>query len=126
MENDLNVYDEQTNELLEPPFDYTKGKLYKSIRFVAHHEAQEEVSHEELMLGTEHMNGGKGLYSIVIDQEAKDAWDEYEDCLIWHTFTEEELASGGSTGIVLEDILAAVDQKVSDGIVAAVALSKGG
>lgn len=125
MENDLKVYDETTGEILEGPFDYSKGKLYESFRFIAHHEAQEEISHEEIMPGTEHMNDGKGLSTIVIDQPAKEAWDEYARCLIWHTFTEEELKPD-SSGISISDVLAAVDQKVSDGIVAAVALSKGG
>lgn len=126
MAEDLKVYDETTGELLEGPFDYSKGRIYQSVRFVAHHDAQEEVSHEEIMPGTEHMNDGNGLSAIIIDQPAKDAWDEYENCFMWHTFTEEELSSGTSFGTDTKYIMDTIDKKVNSAIVTAVALSKGG
>lgn len=126
MEGDLKVYDEKTGEVLEGPFDYSKGKLYKGTRFVGHQEAQEEISHKELMPGTEHMNGGNGLYTTVIDQPAKEAEDMYEECYFWHTFTDEDFSSGTSTSIDTERIMNTINEKVSSAIVTAVALSKGG
>lgn len=115
------IYDEKTGELLEGPFDYSKGEVREGTRFVAHHEEQEEVSHKEIMPGTEHMNGGNGLYTIVIDQPAKEAWDEYEPCLVWHEFTENELATNNVSELVSQ----IVDEKITSAIATAVALSKG-
>ena len=60
---------------------------------MAHHDAVEEVSHLEVMPGTEDMNGGKGLRAKVIDVPAQEAGDEYEDCLYYPPSTEEELAA---------------------------------
>nr|DAE23926.1 MAG TPA: hypothetical protein [Myoviridae sp. ctool15] len=88
----MNIYHETTLERLENP-DLTLGRTYPARRFVAHHDAVAEVSHLEVMPGTEAMNGGKGLRGMVIDVPAKDAWDEYEDCLYYHPYTEEELAA---------------------------------
>ena len=82
----MNVYHEETMELLESP-DLELGRTYPGSRFVAHHEAVEEQSHLEVM------NGGKGLRGKVIDVPAQEAWDEYEDCLLYHPYTEEELAA---------------------------------
>ena len=122
----MNIYDEKTNEVMQEPLDYSKGRLYKGSRFVAHHDAQEEISHKELMPGTEHMNGGNGLYEIVIDQQAKEEYDEYEECYFWHTFTDEELSSGASGNADTEYIMSTIDKKVNSAIITAVALSKGG
>lgn len=122
MEEEHKVYDETTGELLEGPFDYEKGEVRQGTRFVAHHEAQEEVSHLEVMPGTEHMNGGKGLYTKVIDQFAKEAWDEYEDCFVWHVFTNEELLLKNPS----QYLSGLVDERISGAITTAVALSKGG
>lgn len=88
----MNIYHEETMELLENP-DLDLGRTYPGSRFVAHHDAVEEQSHLEVMPGTEAMNGGKGLRGKVIDVPAKAAWDEYEDCLLYHPYTEEELAA---------------------------------
>lgn len=86
----MNVYHEETMELLPDP-DLTLGRTYPGRRFVAHHETVEEVSHLEVMPGTEAMNGGAGLRGKVVDVAAQEAWDEYEDCLLYHPYTEEEL-----------------------------------
>ena len=86
----MNTYDETTFELIESP-DLELGYTYPGRRFVAHHDAVEEQSHLEVMPGTEAMNGGKGLRGKVIDVPAQEAWDEYEDCLLYHPYTEEEL-----------------------------------
>ena len=88
----LKIYDESTHELLESP-SLVLGYTYPGRMFVAHHEAVEEVSHLEVMPGTEAMNGGKGLRGKVVDVPATAAWDEYEDCLYYHTYTDEELAA---------------------------------
>ena len=88
----MNTYDETTFELIESP-DLELGRTYPGRRFVAHHEAVEEVRHLEVMRGSEVMNGGKGLRGPVIDVPASPAWDEYEDCLYYHPYTEEELAA---------------------------------
>ena len=63
--------------------------------FIAHHEAQEEIqqqSHYEIE--KEYPNGGKDLKEVidVEYQPAKEAWDEYEDVLVYIPYTEEELA----------------------------------
>lgn len=121
MEEKQKVYDEVTGELLEGPFDYEKGEVRQGTRFVAHHEAQEETSHNELMPGTEHMNGGNGLHTKVVDQPAREAWDEYEDCLVWHAFTTEELLVKNPSAY----ISSLVDDRISGAISTAVALSKG-
>lgn len=89
----MNIYDELTDELIEGDPDLSLGYTYPGRRFLAHHEAVEEVSHLEVMPGTEAMNGGKGLRGKVVDVPATAAWDEYEDCLYYHTYTDEELAA---------------------------------
>ena len=88
----MNIYHEKTMELLSNP-DLEIGSTYPGRHFVAHHEAVAEVSHLEVMPGTELLNGGKGLRGKVVDVPAQDAWDEYEDCLLYHPYTEEELAA---------------------------------
>lgn len=86
----MKTYDESTfEEILEP--DYTAGYVYPYRRYIGHHDAVEEQSHFEVMLGTETLNGGKGLRGKIVDVPASPAWDEYEDCLLYHTYTEDEL-----------------------------------
>lgn len=81
----MKVYDE-SNQLLPKAPDLEKGWLEYTQRLVKHHPAQEESSHTEVMPGTD------GLRHLVIDQPARDAWDEYEDVQIYHPYTPEELA----------------------------------
>lgn len=88
----MKTYDEKTWEEIEEP-DLSAGYTYAGQRFVMHHEAQAEQSHLEIMPGTEAMNGGQGLRGKVVDVPAQDAWDEYEDCLLYHAYTAEELAA---------------------------------
>ena len=88
----MKIYDEQTFEEIQEP-DLAAGCTYPGQRFVAHHAAVEEQSHYEVMAGTEAMNGEQGLSGKVVDVPAQDAWDEYEDCLLYHTYTAEELAA---------------------------------
>ena len=84
--------EEKTEELTNP--DLTLGHLNQDKLFIAHHEAQEEIqqqSHYEVE--REYPNGGKDLKEVidVEYQPAKDAWDEYEDILVYIPHTEEEL-----------------------------------
>ena len=88
----MNIYDESTMEPLEAP-DLALGYTYPGRRFVVHHDAVREISHLEIMRGTEKLAGGKGLRGKVIDVPASPEWDEYEDCLYYHPYTEEELAA---------------------------------
>lgn len=88
----LKIYDESTHELLESP-SLVLGYTYSGRMFVAHHEAVDEQSHLEVMAGTESLNDGNGLRTKIIDVPAQDAWDEYEDCLFYHKYTEEEWAA---------------------------------
>ena len=115
------MYDETTGELLAEP-DLEAGYTYPGKHFVAHHEAVGEVSHLDVMPGTESMNGGKGLRGKVVDVSAKDAWDEYEDCLLYHAYTDEELLMRNPSEMI-EKI---VSERLASAITTAVALSKGG
>lgn len=87
----MNVYHEETLELILSP-DLSLGHTYPGQRFVAHHEAVEEQYHYEVMSKTEAMRAGKGLRTKVIDVPAREAWDEYEECMYYHPYTDEELA----------------------------------
>lgn len=84
--------DNKTAELTNP--DLSKGYLKQDKLFIAHHEAQEEIqqqSHYEVI--AEYPNGGKDLKEV-IDVEyrpAKEAWDEYEDILVYILYTQEQL-----------------------------------
>lgn len=88
----MRVFNEdKTQELLE--YDIRLGTLKEDKLFIAHHDAiqgQEEVGHYEVI--KEYPNSGKD-FKWVIDQpkiEAKEAWDEYEDILVYRLFTEDE------------------------------------
>lgn len=87
----MKTYDETTGAELSAP-DLEAGYLYPGQRLVAHHEVTEATTHLELMPGTVALNGGKGLRQIVVDEPARPAWDEYEDCQYYHAYTAEELA----------------------------------
>ena len=81
----MKVYDEAGQLLASVP-DLKKGWLENTQRLVKHHPAQEEKSRVEVMPGT------TSLRHLVIDQPARDAWDEYEDVQVYHPYTPEELA----------------------------------
>lgn len=102
----MNVYDETTGELLAEP-DLSAGYTYASQRLVAHHEAVEEQFHFAVMPGTESMNNGKGLKGKVIDTPEQDAYDEYEDCLLYHKYTDDELEAKNKPS--MEERLAAAE-----------------
>ncbi len=81
----MKVYSE-AGQLLTTTPDLKKGWLEHTQRLVKHHPAQEEISHTEVMPDTD------GLRHLVIDQPAREAWDEYEHILVYHSYTPEELA----------------------------------
>lgn len=76
----MKTYDEKTlEEILEP--DLTSGYIYESRRLVAHHDAV------EAQYGTRVMEDTDGLRERYLISPAKAAWDEYEDCYLYHTYT---------------------------------------
>ena len=85
----MNIYDEITGEILTNP-DLTKGYLYPQKRFVRHHDEVPENYTLKVMPDTEELNDGQGLQGKVILTPYQAAYDEYEDCLIYHAFTVEE------------------------------------
>ena len=89
----MRVFDEtKTIELKE--YDLNKGYLKDEKLLIAHHEAVEAVEeqgHYETI--AEYPNGGKDVEWVVDIQavEAKEAYDEYEDILIYVQYNAEEL-----------------------------------
>ena len=89
----MRIFNEEKTEELTSP-DLAQGYLKQDKLFIAHHEAQEEIqqqSHYEVI--AEYPNGGKDLQEV-IDVEyrpAKDAWEEYEDILVYIPYTQEQL-----------------------------------
>ena len=75
--------------------DESLGYLQNETIIVQHHdaiEAVEEQWHYEVI--KEYPNGGKDLQKVIDipGVVAADAWDETEEILRWHPYTEEELA----------------------------------
>lgn len=86
----MKIYDETLkNELVNP--DLNAGKLELAQRFVAHHEATEEVWHYEVMQSTITEECPEGLRIAITDTPASDAWDEYETVQKYVLYTKEEL-----------------------------------
>ena len=76
-------------------YDENKGYLIDGQRFIAHHDATsrvEERGHYETV--NVYPNGGKDVKWVVDVEgaEARDAWDEYEDILVFVEYTAKELA----------------------------------
>lgn len=86
--------EDKTAELTE--YDETKGHLVADQMFVAHHEAikgiPEQGYYETIK---EYPNGGKDVKWKVTHPEVKgrDAYDEYEDIMVFVPFSESELAT---------------------------------
>lgn len=90
----MRIVDKDNQELDPDTLDFRKGYLKDDKIFVKHHEAQpkiEEVSHYETI--RVYPNGGKDVAKIidVAGQEARDAYDEYEDVQRYITYTQQEL-----------------------------------
>ena len=90
----MRVFDEnKTIELTD--YDLEKGQLVADTLLVAHHdavEAVEEQGHHEVV--RTYPNGGKDVEWVVDvpGVEAKPAWDEYENILIYVPYTEKQIA----------------------------------
>lgn len=76
----MKIYDEITNEELTSP-DLSAGYLYTARRVAEHVPERREV-----MQGTVTEDDPKGLEHII------SGYDVYEDCQLYHAYTEEELA----------------------------------
>lgn len=89
----MRVFDEsKTRELTD--YGLSAGYLKPDKRFIAHHEAQEAVEgqfHYETI--KEYPNGGKDVKKVwdVQPQEAREAWDEYEDIQVYIPYTQEQI-----------------------------------
>lgn len=88
------IIDEQGHEIQDP--DLSLGYLKEYRRLVAHYDAIEYQSpvYNEVVV-KQYDNGGvlKERRLVTPAVEAQDAWDEYEDVLLYVLYTEEELAA---------------------------------
>lgn len=88
------IIDQQGQELQSP--DLTLGYLKEYQRLVKHHDAVEyQPPIYDIVVVAEYDNGGvlKEQRLITPAVEAQEAWDEYEDVLLYVLYTEEELAA---------------------------------
>lgn len=108
----MNIYDKITGELLESP-DMSVGYTEPGKKLVAHHEAEEEKWDYQILPGTSEMNGGKGLKGLVLVSPAKPAYDEYEDCLYYSKYTEEDIQNEIQTKI--EELTISSDALIYEG-----------
>lgn len=89
----MKTYNETKTAVLEN-YDLTAGYLKSDKLFVAHHEAVEAREGEgHYVTITEYPNGGKDVEWVwdIEPQEAREAYDEYEDIQIYIPYTESEL-----------------------------------
>lgn len=91
----MKIYDENWNELAEP--DLSAGWLEDTRRLAAHHDAQPGSPAEygwKVLEGTGELCPGGLRQRVEVKAEvpAIEAWDEYEDCRVYHPYTAEELA----------------------------------
>lgn len=89
----MRYFDENGKEISNPNKTLGYGTPEKIL--IAHHESETgtaEVGHYKVV--RTYPNGGKDVEWVVDvpGLPAKEAWDEYEDILRWHWFTEEEKA----------------------------------
>ena len=107
----MKIYDESGAELITAP-DLEKGWLEDAQRVTVHHDAQPGSPAEygwKTLPGTERLRPG-GLRQRVVVTPAMPpvpAWDEYENCQIYHPYTAEELAAQNAP--TLEERLCAVE-----------------
>lgn len=88
----MKVYNaDKTTQLFS--YDLESGKLVEDKLLIAHHPAEpeiKEVKHREV----KRFHNGGASAEWVVDVEgvpAKEAWDEYEDILVYRPFNAEEL-----------------------------------
>lgn len=97
--------------------DFSLGRLTKNEILIAHHPAIEGVEEQwHYEIETEYPNGGADL-KVVVDVpgvEAVDAWDEYEEVLIYTPYTDEELEAIQATrGPSTNDRLTELEEALS-------------
>jgi len=88
----MRIIDENGHEVLNP--DFNEGYYVLETIIIAHHPAQPYIPEEwHYEVVAEYPNGGKDVVRVidVPGQEAMDAWDETEDILRWHWYTQEEI-----------------------------------
>lgn len=92
----MDVYDESGKKLQEGEYDLAKGHLVPSTRKIHHDavEGVEEVGHWETVREYPE-TGGKDVEWVVDvpGVEARGAWDEIEEIMLYVPYTEEELAA---------------------------------
>jgi hypothetical protein len=82
----------KTKELTRDSVDMSKGYLEQDRMLIKHHKEQQEIqeqSHQELIEDYSALGGGK-VYKTIIDvpyQAYKEAYDEYEDVLVYIEYT---------------------------------------
>lgn len=89
----MKVYNqEKTQEISN--YDLTKGYLASDKILKEHHEAVEakDAVYDRVLI-KEYPSGGKEYKTIIVSpaEEAKEAWDEYEDIQVYIPYTESEL-----------------------------------
>ena len=115
----MRILDKDGNEIFDP--DYTKGYTEEETIVIAHHEgtpATEDVFHYEEKAVYRNRAGhiiGRDMEKVIDTpgQEATDPWDETENILRWHDFTEDDMDGGGGDDDTakLMDILLGVDDE---------------
>lgn len=107
----MRIYNQEKTMILTD-CDLTKGYLNNERLLVAHHSATDgtaEIGHYETIM--EYSNGGKDVRWVVDKPavEPKEAYDEYEDILIYIPYTDKELAN--IEIVKLKEQLATTDYK---------------
>ena len=105
----MRILDENGNEVLNP--DFADGYYVEDQIVIAHHQAQEyipEQFHYEVV--AEYPNGGRDVEKVidVPGQEAREAWDETEDILRWHPYSQEEIEAR-DRAYLIDELVGRVD-----------------
>lgn len=110
----MNIYDELTDELIESEPDLTTGYIYKGKRISVHHDAVDPVIKIDILPGAESCNDGNGLRGPIEVSSRTSAWDEYEDCMYYHRYTDEELSyfKPITNGVTWEELAKAYNEGV--------------
>ena len=90
----MKILDFDGNEVTSP--DYSLGYAEPETLLIAHHEAVEAVEEQfHYVTLRAYPNGGKDVAKVidVPGQAAQEAWDEVEEILRWHPYSEDELVA---------------------------------
>ncbi len=104
----MRIFDaSKEKELVGFSFDPALGRLTESRRFVAHHaavEASAGTAHEETVI--EYKDGNGRVYGAEVKTvwdtppvKAREAYDEYEDILVYIPFTDEQIREQKREGL---------------------------